>query len=648
MERQAMSDLVLKLTQILHTFRDLCLHLINNCKCNQKSHLFHDLIQLEKQYNDRKKTCLHHSDTTTDGVHNNELLAVLESHRSTSLAVINTCRCHQSTDIYHKLIRCERDYHLAKQTTRELSSSDTQSVTTLMVTEDLMKAMDDSVSCGADIKREFETKCDTKPIELADIKTKNETKTDIKDLKIVKRPIDDIKCDKIDVKKSFKLDVKQSVDCVPQTESKKLIATQGVGSSDKLMSDNINELKGCPKDQTLDTNSTNKTFVSNTIPKPSTDKLLVFYELVQQNSTNHINSYKSDALPPKVAQTNGNYSDTCVTAVAIPVPVMPNPKIQMTKCNECHKEFKLKSQYLSHVNKVHKKRFHCTECDYRTNKSSYLKKHLDKHLVQPSDDKSSVVSSHKSSTKPLQSQTSSLKPSEDPYLTDRPFVCHTKGCNKSFTTKQALQNHKNYGNYMTLRHLTCDWDDCHKSFFDKKSLIAHKSTHSTGSMTCSECRKQFLSRKRLLKHMQNVHILLEFKCDSCDYKTHVKYELNRHQRLSHSVAATHVSQQKHKCLINGCHKVFVTQSGLITHKRDSHWRTDSEQQYACDWSHCSRRFLTIESLEKHKRLHSFGKISTNRMRPSADDRDPPNCHVPEDTESSDDELEVVFESLANK
>jgi hypothetical protein len=121
---------------------------------------------------------------------------------------------------------------LAKQTTRELSSSDTQLVTTLIVTEDLMKAMDDSVSCGADIKREFETK----PIELADIKTKIETKTDIKDLKIVKRPIDDIKCDKIDVKKSFKLDVKQSVDCVPQTESKKLVATQGVGSSDELMS----------------------------------------------------------------------------------------------------------------------------------------------------------------------------------------------------------------------------------------------------------------------------------------------------------------------------------------------------------------------------------------------------------------------------
>ncbi|CAG2113926.1 unnamed protein product [Medioppia subpectinata] len=813
---------------VLETYRVLALEAINDCHCRHNTpDVFHQLIKWERLYHQIKATATAADPplAATDATHDvdEELVTVLSSYRRCALDAINGCQCrHRSaSDVFAKLIQCERDYHLVNEEFTKTSDNNEPLITgdglSAAATHVMANSADESKPIGGDnaaIDCDYKLQSamnDTKAGELSDNKSAAvEAKVDLKLVK--KLPIDDIKCVKMDIKVDIKSDVKhdlktdiktniktniktdiktnvktyskidvksdnKSIDTSPPLESEKLSPTRSdtkpavscppkelIDITDDTSSDDNTTTTGeeLPKiiateevtnvlNHVINTNTTqttervlliykvvplNQPLVATTIPSAVTNIPSVVTHLQSvvtnisfgsnnnRNPTNHtvLQCYSKKGKTPD----NDNYDDnSAVTDSPLPPPVLPpqlssvSPepvvtikKRSMFKCAECPKKFRFEKKLKLHVKLVHTKRLACTLCDFKAVKANTLAKHHAKnHSYRPlTGQKPSQTDSLLATEKTVSDKQTATEPtpepppqpavdaSEDPYLTERPFVCHTNGCNAAFKTRDALKVHKSSGRHLTQR--TCRCGVCGKTFFNNHSLSNHKRQLHSGkarpvaaasvvavdeNTACTECHKRFRSVQSLLKHVRTVHVALEFGCESCDFKTHVKYELNRHRRLSHpELNAGPVTADPFRCLVNGCPMVFAAEHELIQHKKDTHWRTDvaagDAEQFACDWPQCTRRFVSVEKLDKHKRLHSLGKISTERMpakRPSiavdtspevfdsyedmfgdsAEDTDdvvieeiPQDMDevLTEEIDSSDDELEVVFESLANK
>lgn len=118
------------------------------------------------------------------------------------------------------------------------------------------------------------------------------------------------------------------------------------------------------------------------------------------------------------------------------------------------------------------------------------------------------------------------------------FQC--KECDLPFTTYPKMINH--------LKH-KCQSDlfwkcpECHYRVMDEEKLHIHiKKIHedkripkkpTRGSFVCTNCNEDFTAETDLRNHERSCFSKPRFHCESCAYKTKVRYHIRQHLRSAH-------------------------------------------------------------------------------------------------------------------
>lgn len=200
-----------------------------------------------------------------------------------------------------------------------------------------------------------------------------------------------------------------------------------------------------------------------------------------------------------------------------------------------------------------KKKFQCRQCEYSTDNSSSLSKHIAVHL--------------------------GIKPHE----------CDL--CGARFTQKSNKKSHMM--THTGERPYECDV--CGEQYSRKLTLETHKRSH-TGERpyTCEICGRTFAHRTAVNLHMRTHTGHRPYKCDLCQKTFGFKQNLDVH-RLVHTGERPFVCEY--------CDRRFSLYKNLIEHKRVH----TGEKPYGCDYENCSERFAHLWSLKIHKRKHDGTK-----------------------------------------
>lgn len=123
-----------------------------------------------------------------------------------------------------------------------------------------------------------------------------------------------------------------------------------------------------------------------------------------------------------------------------------------------------------------------------------------------------------------------------------------------------------------------------------KRIKYHQSSHQNRTeYACSECKRSFLLRANLRKHLRKHMGLKPHPCTECEKTFNLKKELLEHLR-------THLVQEPFQC--TECEKRFHRRGHLTVH-----WRMHSgERPFQC--TECDRSFIQKVHLNRHLRVHS--------------------------------------------
>ena len=117
----------------------------------------------------------------------------------------------------------------------------------------------------------------------------------------------------------------------------------------------------------------------------------------------------------------------------------------------------------------------------------------------------------------------------------------------------ALRNKINY--------LLCK--RCDKKFADKKKLGRHiKEVHLMSKSICKECDKAFANKYSLNAHIKGVHFNKKSICKECDKAFADKYSLNAHKK------GVHLKIRDHIC--DDCGAAFSYKNKLTRHRKQVH------------------------------------------------------------------------------
>ena len=114
--------------------------------------------------------------------------------------------------------------------------------------------------------------------------------------------------------------------------------------------------------------------------------------------------------------------------------------------------------------------------------------------------------------------------------------------------------------------LTCS--HCKKKYVTKESLNSHIERDHIRS-TCEHCGKVFNSDNYLATHIQRKHSSKQFHCDQCEYSTSMKRDLKYHMESKHE-NTTHVCEE--------CGKSYSHKNILAMHMKEKHGDVQSHFQ----------------------------------------------------------------------
>lgn len=169
---------------------------------------------------------------------------------------------------------------------------------------------------------------------------------------------------------------------------------------------------------------------------------------------------------------------------------------------------------------------------------------------------------------------------------EKPYACSL--CPAAFKCRSnAVRHHATVHDTSPKTH---QCQRCNKSFTSKLALEKHSRRHQDGVLTtCMECGKVFRSLSALASHqLTHKYPSRMHKCQLCNKSYIFKSMLNRHMEGHNGV-------QRYSCHI--CQSKFVWKSGLL-----SHIKSHVPKRYRCSICHIS--FNSDIKLRSHQKKHS--------------------------------------------
>ena len=201
----------------------------------------------------------------------------------------------------------------------------------------------------------------------------------------------------------------------------------------------------------------------------------------------------------------------------------------------------------------------------------------------------------------------------------RPFKCGYEGCDKHYTTKQALQRH--FVLHTDGSQFRCYTGDCtgEIKYWNSQALARHIHKKHTVARPykCDNCNKRFARSDILLTHRRNVHSIKDgqnqrqssywtdkwimysddeikpFKCgyEGCGRPYTEKKSLRRH-------FISHIGNSQFRCYTGDCTGEirYCDSQALAKHIHRKH---TMERPFECNI--CNKRFVSLHNLTRHRR-----------------------------------------------
>ena len=193
------------------------------------------------------------------------------------------------------------------------------------------------------------------------------------------------------------------------------------------------------------------------------------------------------------------------------------------------------------------------------------------------------------------------------HLSTHMFEC--KVCHLTFTTSKELQTHtEEHITSIVTTHQQIQCTVCGKEFSTQKLLRKHMETDGshTRPFSCSleTCERTFTRRSHLINHRCMHPDARELECEKCAMKFSSKLSLMQHQKIPNCGKTSKVpdpdTEKKFRCL--ECEKCFSKIEYLEMHK-NYHWE-DLINCIPCRLNSCKLTFTSKNKLEKHMEEHT--------------------------------------------
>ena len=142
------------------------------------------------------------------------------------------------------------------------------------------------------------------------------------------------------------------------------------------------------------------------------------------------------------------------------------------------------------------------------------------------------------------------------------FVCDS--CDYKTNNSAQLKQHKDdqHGRAVLYACNICD-----KKCTDIDSLKIHKRSHVKKKYECKDCRYKAETGDELKEHITRRHSR-KYECELCDFNSHVKTDIDDHERKDHNITKV---RRTYDC--TKCENIFKREADLNSHVAKEHKST---------------------------------------------------------------------------
>ena len=252
------------------------------------------------------------------------------------------------------------------------------------------------------------------------------------------------------------------------------------------------------------------------------------------------------------------------------------------KCPACFKFFINRDSFKKHM-QIHDPdiTFRCQQCEYSTNFKENLKKHMVTHGPRQS---LNCAFCDQLFSNVISYKTHVKMHTEEPKL----YECREW----KFTTryKVALKQHIAAKHTFTMPKVKCEICD---SVVTVRCYKEHLKSHDGVAKTheCQKCKKCFSNARNLKVHNETVHnSIRKWACDLCQKAYSSKAQLVVHIESVHE-------KKRYECKI--CNQLYTSKGGLSVHVKIMH---SKRRRFSC--ANCDRTYASADLLKRHLPSHT--------------------------------------------